>query len=36
MSLLLGQVKVLSDVPGAQLLHVDASMEQLLPTALQQ
>lgn len=36
MRLLPGQVRVLCDMPGAQMFHVDVSMEQFLPTALQQ
>lgn len=36
MSLLPGQVRVFRDMPGAQLIHVDVSLAQLLPTALQQ
>lgn len=36
MRLLPGQVRVLRDIPGAQMFHVDVSMEQFLPTALQQ
>lgn len=35
MRLLPAQVRVLCDMPGAQMFHVDVSMEQFLPTALQ-